>query len=503
MPIRQRRKPQASASTSQPYAGLRSALLRARAEAKPEKSYAYPIKPPELMSGVIPAGVKVPVLTADDSCYSYSQAMGAGVGYGSEWVGFPGYPYLSMLSTRAEYRMFAQAMSNAITREWLKLGSTNGDTPEIKEKIVQLEKDLDDLDLKEIVAQMVDHDSFYGRAQLFLDIKSQTDRMMPLVLDPRTVKKQAIKEDEKINKYFTVKAVEAMWTTPQAYNADDPTREDFYRPVGWYMLGKQVHADRLLTVVTRPVTDMLKPAFNFGGMSISQLAEPYVDNWLRTRQSVSDLINNFSIVTMKTQMAQVLQGGSGIDVDNLYNRAELFTLTRNNKGLMLLDMTNEDLVVQNVPLGGLAELQSASQEQMCSVSHIPAVELLGVSPTGFGNLAEGEMKSFKDWIRSLQYRDWSWVVTRVLEIVQLIRYGSIDPGITVNWQPLYQMTPKELAELRKSDAERDVAYVGAGILADVEVREKLARNADSGYEGLDVENVPEVDNEDLEEQDVP
>lgn len=469
--------------------GMRRAVLHARAESKPAKSYNYPVQAPKLPAGVVPEGEQPPV--ANDSYgYGYSTSQGG------DFVGFPGYPYLSMLSTRAEYRMFAQAMSNNLTREWLKLGSTNTDDDATKEKITQLEQDLKDLNLKEVVALMCDHDSFYGRAQMFLNIKEQNTPegiQEPLVIDPRTVKRKTFKEGEKITKYFKVRAVEAMWTTPQAYNTNDPTRDDFYKPVGWYMLGRKVHADRVLTVVTRPVTDMLKPAFNFGGMSMSQLAEPYVDNWLRTRQSVSDLINNFSIVTMATDMSQVLNGTD--DGASVSTRAEYFALTRNNKGMMLLDKEREEIIVQNVPLGGLDALQAQSQEQMCSVSHIPAVILLGISPTGFGNLAEGEIRAFFDWVRSLQYRDWTWIVVRVLEIVQLIRYGKIDPDITVNWEPLYQMTPKEEAELRKTDADRDAAYLDRQVLSPEEVREKLARNPDSGYEGLDVTEVTEPDND--------
>ena len=131
-----------------------------------------------------------------------------------------------------------------------------------------------------------------------------------------------------------------MWITPTGYNALDPTAPDFYRPNRWWMLGTEVHASRLMTIITRNVPDMLKPAFNFSGISMSQLAQPYVENWLRTRQSVSDLINNFSITALATGMDQVLQGGDDDTIDaanEVLKRAELFTLMRSNKGLMLLD----------------------------------------------------------------------------------------------------------------------------------------------------------------------
>lgn len=57
------------------------------------------------------------------------------------------------------------------------------------------------------------------------------------------------------------------------YNADNPLSDDFYRPSEWYVMGKTVHASRMIDLISRPVPDMLKPAYNFGGLSLVQIAE--------------------------------------------------------------------------------------------------------------------------------------------------------------------------------------------------------------------------------------
>lgn len=469
---------------------MRRALNRAREGSKPVKTYKYPVKPPELMKGVVPDGTKALVAMDSDPAYGapYSYIGSLGSIGGGEWVGFPGYAYLSLLSTRAEYRMFAQAIATQLTREWIVLNSTETSGDSTKKKITEITQDLKELDLRGVIHLMAEHDSYFGRAQLFLNLEGQ-DKELPLALSSKTIKKQTIKEGESIKKYFTVKAIEPIWTTPNFYNASDPSADNFYVPSSWFMMGMKVHATRLLTVITRPVADILKPAFNFGGMSMSQLAEPYVDNWLRTRQSVADLINNFSIVALSTSMDAALQGKPEAS-DSLFDRIELFTLTRSNKGAMVLDKDRESLDVLNVPLGGLAELQSQSQEQMCSVSHTPAVELLGVAPSGFGNVAEGEIRSHYDWVAAIWEAYWQQPVEIVVQIIQLIRYGMIDPDIIVTAQPLYQMTPKELAEIRTADANTDGAYLDRNVIDPVEVREKLARNPESGYQGIDITKVP-------------
>ena len=92
-----------------------------------------------------------------------------------------------------------------------------------------------------------------------------------------------------------MRPVEAQWCSPQGYETTDPLSPDWYKPRTWHVMGKELHASRLLTLIPFPVGDLLKPAYFFGGRSLVQMAKPYVDNWLQTRQSVSDLIKAFTI----------------------------------------------------------------------------------------------------------------------------------------------------------------------------------------------------------------
>ncbi len=443
------------------------------------KDKEWPLQAPTLMRGVVPPRKKAPVMAMD-----YADLMAQYPIYSV--AGFPGYPYLSQLATRPEYRAFASTFATEMTRKWIAFTSTSDKETSagelkrpkaISKKIEEIQTEFERLKVRDLIGTMAAHDCFFGRAQCFVTIKDAKDQL-PLVLDPRTVKKGSLER---------ITAVEAIWTTPVAYNSIDPAAPDFYKPTSWFMLGRQVHASRLLTVITRPLPDILKPAFNFGGISLSQLAEPYVDNWIRTRQSISDLINNFSITILKTAMQQLLQPSTlGKE---LIDRANLFTATRSNLGLMMLDKNEEELDQINTPLSGLADLQEQAQMQMSTVSRIPSVILTGMSPDGLNASSDGELRVFYDWIAAQEEGFWRSPLTTILQLVQLNLYGAIDPTIGFKFLPLYQMTAKELAEIRKSDAEADVMYIDAGVIAPEEARERVAKDPNSGYEGLDLDAV--------------
>jgi hypothetical protein len=227
-------------------------------------------------------------------------------------------------------------------------------------------------------------------------------------------------------------------------------------------------------------------------MSLSQLAEPYVNNWLRTRQSVSDLINNFSLTILKTSLDQVLAGGDGSDIDS---RAQLFILNKSNKGLMIVDNEREAIEQINTPLGGLHELQAQSQEQMCAVSKIPAVVLTGISPNGMNASSEGEMRAFNDWIAAQQEAFYRDPLEIILKVVELNLFGEIIPEIGFKFVQLLEMTVEQCANIRSTNANTAATYINAGVLDPAEERERLATDPDSGYQGIEVDVMPQMDDD--------
>jgi phage-related protein (TIGR01555 family) len=290
-----------------------------------------------------------------------------------------------------------------------------------------------------------------------------------------------------------------VWTYPGVYNAANPLSPDFYKPTEWFVMGKTVHASRMIDFVSRQVPDLLKASYNFRGLSLTQMAEPYVNNWLRTRDSVSDMIHSFSIPVLGTDMSQVLQGNGA---DMLLSRMELFNRCRDNRGVFARDNALEKpeaVEFVNAPLTGLDVLQAQAQEQMASVSSIPLVFLLGITPNGLNASSDGEIRVFYDYIHSIQQAMFKSPLQRTLDVIQLSEFGDIDPDIYFEFEPLYEMTAKEKADIRKIDADTDAVYVATGALSNNEVREKIAEDPESPYHSLDLSDDIEIEEGDYDE----
>ncbi|WP_233868690.1 DUF1073 domain-containing protein [Paraburkholderia adhaesiva] len=428
---------------------------------------------PQAAPGVIAQDAK---LTCDAACdANYRWALGSAF---AEGLGFLGYPYLAELTQRPEYRRPAEILAKEMTRKWIRLQSAGEE--DRSEKIAQIDAEMQRLNVQAAFRKAAEQDGFFGRAQLFLDMGDDRpeELVAPLADSVTKIGPGGLKR---------LQAVEPVWTYPGVYNSTDPLSADFYQPQTWFVMNRQVHASRLLTFVSRPLPDMLKPAYAFGGLSLSQIAKPYVDNWLRTRQSVSDLLHSFSTMVLKTNLAAVLNAEGA---EQMLRRAVLFNQARDNRHLMMIDRDTEDFANVSAPLGSLDRLQAQSQEHMAAVTGIPLIVLLGITPSGLNATSEGELRTFYAWIEAQQEALFTAPLTRLLNVIQLSLFGEIDPDIGFSYVPLWTLSEEQLANMRKVEADTGIGLINAGVISPEEERVRLASQEDGPYASLDLNEEP-------------
>ena len=400
-------------------------------------------------------------------------------------TGFPGFPTLALLGQLAEYRSMHERLADECVRAWGKVISTGAAD---EGKLEALEAELKRIDLRSTVRALVVQEQAFGRAHALIKLRNdKTQLTTPLVLKPYTVKQ---------NSFEGVRTVEAYWVSPNNYNSIDPSQPDFYKPSSWWMLGQEAHSTRLFTIVSRPVADMLKPAYSFAGVSMSQLAMPYIDNWLRTRQSVSDTVKQFSITGVLMDMQQALAPGGNADLNS---RAQLFNAYRDSRNLALLDKATEEFFQINTPLSGLSDLQAQAQEQMSAVSHMPLVVLTGITPSGLNANSDGEIRVWYDYVLGYLHTNILPLVQYVLKVAQLSLFGAIDDSVGWEWFPLMQETLGERSERMARDADTDTKYVETGILRTDQVAARLESDPHSMYANiLENQSIDDIPSEDIE-----
>ena len=416
----------------------------------------------------------------DSSGWGFGGGTFGATGYGGG-LWFPGYPYLAELTQISEYREPCETIAQEMTRKWFELQSKSGGDK--AEKIAEIMAECERLNVREHFYRCFLLDCEFGRGQIYLNVDEADEarRQLPLEITPEGIKKGALK---------SIQSFEPYWSTPYSWNSMYPERADFYRPTSWYIMGRKTHATRILTFIGREVPDLLKPAYNFSGISMIQLGEMSVNFWLRTRKAVNDLINNFSIPVLSTNLAATLEDGAP-EGTGLIPRLKAFTLMRNNQAVAAVDKDSEELKFAEATLASLDKLQAQSQEHMAAVWGIPLVKLTGITPSGLNASSEGEITVWYDRVGAMQTRIGQPNLQILLNAIQCSLFGEIDDDLVVHWITLDEPTQKELSEIRKSDADMDTGYINSGVISPDEARVRLQSDPDSGYSNL-TGNAPEA-----------
>ena len=278
----------------------------------------------------------------------------------------------------------------------------------------------------------------------------------------------------------------------------DPTLPDYFKPRTWFVLGKEIHASRLLYFTGKEAPLLYKPSYNFFGVSIAQLVFEFVENFQKNRNSASELLNKFSVSIFKTVMEKELNGES---LKSLEERIQYFIEKRQNDGVFVIDKENEDFGKSDTSLAGVTDIVRQSLELIAAVLRIPVVKYLGISPSGFNATGESDIKIFNAMIESLQKKQFADNLETVLKILQLNEYGEIDEHIGFEFLPLDEEDDQIKANTEKVQADTAAVFLDRNVISPEEVRKIIAKNKNGLFETIDPDSTDFMDSQEEEQED--
>ncbi|POS10218.1 hypothetical protein C3Y08_01865 [Burkholderia gladioli] len=446
-------------------------------------------KPPEVMPGTFTKDTGAPVVAMDSVCDNLAATLGTCTGFNQlAGVDFIGYAALSLLSQHPLIRAMVETLADEMTRKWIEFGGQGSEESD-GERVKALQAATERYHLKAHFNAAMKKTGYFGGCMLFMDFGDDTSTeagrreiQTPITLDSAKITK---------NSFKGFRLIEPINCYPAPYNADNPLAPGYYRPDAWLVQGRKVHASRMLHFIQNDPPVLLRPAYNFFGIPLAQMALDYVDRFDTARIAVAKIVKRYSTSVLKTDMSQLLSGGGYEDAASLQARAAMFSLLGSNDGLMALDMDKEDFVQVNTPLSGVAEIVSQQLELLAAISRTPAVKLLGIAPSGFNSTGEYDEANWYDHVASQQSIVFGDNLDRAIKVIQLSETGAIDEDLTHRFVPLHEQSEVEKSATRKQNADTFAIYYDRGVLSNEEERIRLASDPDSGYDSIDVDDLPE------------
>ena len=442
-------------------------------------------------------GAPEPARLAMDAASARARSLpGHALELGQGWTGtqFPGYAALSSLAQNGLIRACVETVADDMTRNWIEIkrrgcGSAagrrhgrafgseadsasraapapwNAAAPEALAAAVEA------CGLRELFHHAAELSGYFGGCLLLIDT-GVSGEALSTPLD-RTGKSAELTRPGGLRGFRVIEPINAA---PGDYDAADPLSPHYLTPAWWWLLGRRVHASRLIRVSADEPPALLRPGYNFFGIPQAQILWDYVLHFQECRAAAARLLTRFSLTVFKTRMDDVLFRAGG--TRELDARIRYLVDDRNNDGVLAIDKDSEDVIKVDTSLSGVTDIVRQSLELLAAVNRTPAVKLLGISPSGFNATGESDIRNYHDHILSRQEKIFRAPLRQALEIVQIARFGEIDPGLTFDFAPLNRGDDAARAAVRKTRAETAAVYLDREVLSREDVRAALAADPD-------------------------
>lgn len=370
-----------------------------------------------------------------------------------------GYQDLAMLASD-------DIINNAIetiTREMLSKGGQivvncgdGMDALEIKEFLDQRAQELD---MYKILSEAIKKSLIFGGSLVYINMGGEQELGKPLIIAKETSG----------NKLKALNVLEAWQISPAQTNLSNPLDKDYMKPSQWYVSGVgSVDSTRFYPLVFFEVPNLIKPLFNFMGISLTQFMMNKVKDSESMRQSLADIFLRFKTDIIRTPAL------TNMDANQLRERVQLINMSKNNTGTMLLtDLEQWEQTI--TPTAGLDKLYAQSMEAIASSARMPINKLFGQTPTGLNNSGEYDIQSFYDTIRGYQDSTIKPLLLHIYNIILNERYADLDISLDYIYNPLKQLNDLEIAQAKNLQADYYTKLISAGIITQSEALNELKK----------------------------
>lgn len=388
---------------------------------------------------------------------------------------FLGYAYLSGLQQNGFIRAGVEGLADEMTAKFIELIRTADTEDNNDDKINRINEFLNKFQIKELFNKGAALNGYFGGCLIYID--TGEDDLLS-ALDEKSLNHSI--------KGFTL--IEPINTYPGRYNSTNPLSDNYFKPETWFVLGREVHISRLLYLSSEELSILLKPAYNFYGISPAQIAADAVSHFIKDREAASRLLHKFSLLVFKTDMGSALYNGNP---EELYNRVKVLADFRDNDSIIIIDKEDEDIVTVTTGITGITEIVRLSLELMPIMFRQPLTKFLGISPGGMNSTGESDENNWNEYVLSQCEKQFRKPLKRLLELIQYDLFGEVDD--TIDFIFKIQSSNDETKEVNNNKIKADtyLQLTTAGIISPEEARKALAQDERSGFNSIDIDAVPE------------
>jgi uncharacterized protein len=345
------------------------------------------------------------------------------------------------------------AVAEDMTREWMSVT-----IPEMDDlDFCKLEKPWK---LKKVVRDAIRDARLYGGSAIIIGIRGLTlDQELPSSIKPGSL--QYLLELDK----WRLSGMGEIEDNIESPNFDYPK---FYALSG---NAQKIHPSRVIRFDGQPLPYQAWVQNNRWGDSELQHVIDSVKDYDSVRNIIGTMLFEANVdVVSSPGMGEMLSMKDG--EQKLIKRFQTSQLMKSVNRTLLLD-EGETYEKKSNSFTNLSDIWLRFIDDVAGAADIPVTRLFGQSPKGLNSTGDGELTNYYDMISSKQE---SGIKHQTEQLTRLILLNAgIEDDFELEFNPLWQMSDKDLVTITKTQSDQDKTYYDMGVLTPVQISQELLR----------------------------
>lgn len=354
------------------------------------------------------------------------------------------------------------------TREWR---TWQGDNDDITQ-LVELEKKFG---LQRKAMSVLQKSRLYGGAALVLGV-DQGQPEEPL--DIEKLGKDCLKFVHCVNRY-ELTAGQLQWDIMDPWFG----QPQYYERQVQGSTPTRLHPSRVCRFLGAEIPDINQS--QGWGDSVLQIVSDAVIATGTVFQSMTSLVQEAKVDIVKIPELSERISSSAYE-QRLKTRFAMAGVMKSIYSVLLIDKEEEWERVNQV-FTGMPEVMQEFLLMVCGAADIPATRFLGQSPQGLNATGDSDTRNYYDRVSTAQTIEIEPQLDTLDKVTMISVFGKIPDGMFYNWNPLWQMTEVEKADIAVKQADVMTKDVAAALL-DPMVLQKARENQlieSSFYPGIE------------------
>lgn len=276
-------------------------------------------------------------------------------------------------------------------------------------------------------------------------------------------------------------------------------KPEFYSvgPNATALQNKDIHHSRVMRIEGIKLPFFQRIAEQGWGLSVIERMYDRLLAYDSSTTGAAQLVFKAYLRTLKVDGLRQILAAGGPAYEALVKNVESIRQFQSTEGLTLIDAKDEFSAL-TYTFAGLNDLLLGFGQQISGATQIPLVRLFGQSPAGLNATGDGDIRNYYDTIKSRQETDLRAPVNLIMDCLYRSVTGKAPPpGFRPQFNPCWQLSEAEKAEIAKNVGDTVGAAYNDGIITKPIAMKELKQSAETTgvFSNITDADITEAENE--------